>query len=88
MKKGLTMPKLIFLLLQVCAFAVIAVAATGHFGMADGMRVTAAYLVRADIGEAKAGDDAAEVRWWPLNALPPLAFDHDAVIAAAIRLVV
>ena len=45
MKKGLTMPKLIFLLLQVCAFAVIAVAATGHFGMADGMRVTAAYLV-------------------------------------------
>ena len=53
-----------------------------------GRTVTAAYLVRADIGEAKAGDDAAEVRWWPLNALPPLAFDHDAVIAAAIRLVV
>ena len=52
-----------------------------------GRTVTAAYLVRADIGEAKAGDDAAEVRWWPLNALPPLAFDHDAVIAAAIRLV-
>ena len=50
-----------------------------------GRTVTAAYLVRADVGEAKAGDDAAEVRWWPLNALPPLAFDHDAVIAAAIR---
>lgn len=27
------------------------------------------------------GDDAAEARWFPLGALPPLAFDHDEVIA-------
>jgi len=52
-----------------------------------GRTVTAAY--RIDIGDdvkAAAGDDAAEVRWWPLEALPPLAFDHDEIIAAAKRM--
>ncbi len=28
----------------------------------------------------RGGDDAAEARWWPLNALPPLAFDHSEVL--------
>lgn len=30
---------------------------------------------------AKAGDDAAAVEWWPLDALPSLAFDHDTILA-------
>jgi 8-oxo-dGTP diphosphatase len=34
-----------------------------------------------------AGDDAAEVRWWPLAALPPLAFDHADIVADAQRMV-
>ena len=37
--------------------------------------------------EPVAGDDAAEVRWWPLAALPPLAFDHADIVAAAQRMV-
>lgn len=54
-----------------------------------GRTVTAAYLVR--IGECKmrnahAGDDAAEVCWWPLNALPPLAFDHAEIVSDGQRL--
>jgi hypothetical protein len=38
------------------------------------------------VGEADvpvAGDDLLEVGWWPLTALPALAFDHDAEILAA-----
>jgi len=32
----------------------------------------------------KAGDDAAEAEWHPMNELPPLAFDHKEVIDYAI----
>ncbi len=30
--------------------------------------------------EARADDDAAEAQWFPLNALPTLAFDHGVVV--------
>ena len=52
-----------------------------------GRTVTAAYLVQIEecsMKNAHAGDDAAELRWWPLTALPPLAFDHAQIVAAAI----
>lgn len=33
----------------------------------------------------RAEDDAADVRWFPVTALPPLAFDHDCIVAEALR---
>lgn len=32
----------------------------------------------------EAGSDAREVRWWPLNALPALAFDHEKILQYAL----
>ena len=49
-----------------------------------GRTVTAAYAVRVPDGaSAAAGDDAAEGRWWSLDDLPSLAFDHAQIIADA-----
>ncbi|MHB9030453.1 MAG: NUDIX domain-containing protein [Candidatus Latescibacterota bacterium] len=43
-----------------------------------------AYFVREWAGNPVAGDDAAEVKWFDLNAIPPLAFKvHEQVLADA-----
>ena len=50
-----------------------------------GRVVTAAYAAMTTMPEAVASDDAAAAKWWPLNALPELAFDHDKILADAKR---
>ncbi|WP_431996010.1 NUDIX domain-containing protein [Streptomyces griseoflavus] len=46
-----------------------------------GRYVTVAYAVTVPAGtEAMAGDDATSAKWWPLDALPPLAFDHGQIV--------
>ena len=42
--------------------------------------VLAVYPATAFMGEAVANDDLDEVRWWPLEDLPELAFPHDQAI--------
>ena len=42
-------------------------------------------LIEAPI-EVKAQDDAAKAKWWPLNELPTLAFDHEEIMKNAIGL--
>lgn len=45
--------------------------------------ITAVYIVKKIGGEIKAGSDAAEVSWHPLDSLPLLAFDHEEIISDA-----
>lgn len=47
-----------------------------------GWTITVAYLarVRHDAIDPKAADDAADVAWFSLTELPPLAFDHADII--------
>ncbi|WP_445276817.1 NUDIX domain-containing protein [Streptomyces sp. DSM 41033] len=49
-----------------------------------GRYVTVAYqLTVISTLPAYPGDDAVNVQWWPLSDLPPVAFDHADIIAAA-----
>jgi len=50
-----------------------------------GRYVTVAYRLTVIPGlPIEAGDDATRAEWWPLSGLPPLAFDHADIIAAAV----
>ena len=48
-----------------------------------GRVITAAYTAMTTMPEATAADDAAAAKWWSLNELPPLAFDHDKILVDA-----
>ena len=52
-----------------------------------GRTVTVAYLARVDAPvTVVAQDDAAQAKWFPLSALPPLAFDHEEIMRDAVLL--
>jgi len=50
-----------------------------------GWTVSVAFLARGDAKKlkAKAADDAADVGWFPLDELPPMAFDHAMIVQRA-----
>ena len=46
---------------------------------------TIAYLALVRKGDVQGGDDAADARWFPKTAVPPLAFDHDRILRIALE---
>ncbi|HVK77804.1 MAG TPA: NUDIX domain-containing protein [Kofleriaceae bacterium] len=52
-----------------------------------GRVITVAYYALAKLSDyrVKAATDAENVGWFPLDALPALAFDHEAIIARAVE---
>ena len=51
-----------------------------------GRTVTVAYITHIpQILPVTGLDDAAEAKWWPIDALPPLAFDHAQILHDALR---
>ena len=46
--------------------------------------ITVAYMAIVDLAEVKGGDDAAEARWFLLNEIPELAFDHREILEMAL----
>lgn len=51
-----------------------------------GRTITVAYITHVpQILPVTGLDDAAEAKWWPINALPPLAFDHAQILHDALR---
>lgn len=71
--------------------ALTSVTQVGAYSKVDrdprGRTITIAYLAVVDTPlTVVAQDDAAKAEWFPINALPPLAFDHDEIMADAIGL--
>ena len=50
-----------------------------------GHTVSAVFLLEMTGGRLKGGDDAAEAKFFEVGKLPPLAFDHEKVVADYLR---
>ncbi|HEC82236.1 MAG TPA: NUDIX hydrolase [Thermoplasmatales archaeon] len=45
-----------------------------------GHTISVVFILKPENGEVKGGDDAADARYFPLNVVPKLAFDHNKII--------
>ena len=50
-----------------------------------GRVITIAFYAVIPKAAVKGSDDARDARWFPVSALPPLAFDHDQILRDALR---
>jgi 8-oxo-dGTP diphosphatase len=47
--------------------------------------ITIAYYALVKKSEVAGGDDASEAHWFPIDNVPPLAFDHDRILRVALK---
>ena len=50
-----------------------------------GRTISIAFYALVQKGTVTAGDDAAAARWFPVDRVPPLAFDHAKILQAALK---
>ena len=50
-----------------------------------GRTISIAFYALVQKGTVTAGDDAAAARWFPVDGIPPLAFDHAKILQAALE---
>lgn len=46
--------------------------------------ITIAFFALVQLQEVAGGDDAVDARWFPINKIPQLAFDHDVILRDAL----
>ena len=47
--------------------------------------ITVAHYALVKLSEVKANDDADDAQWFPLDEIPPLAFDHEEILNKALQ---
>lgn len=47
--------------------------------------ISVVFYAVVDEMPVQGGDDAAKAQWWPINAIPPLAFDHEQILRDALE---
>jgi 8-oxo-dGTP diphosphatase len=47
--------------------------------------ITVAHYALVRLSEVKGGDDAASAKWFAMNEIPSLAFDHDRILRLAVK---
>lgn len=48
--------------------------------------ISIAYMAIVKLQEVKGGDDASDARWFPIDNLPELAFDHDQILQKGLEI--
>lgn len=76
-------------LLEETGLEVDSIEQVGCFSAVDrdprGRTISIAFYAFVPMADAHGGDDAADARWFPVRALPALAFDHDMMLQAALK---
>jgi 8-oxo-dGTP diphosphatase len=54
-----------------------------------GRTITQVFVMiwKKEMGTPEAGSDAADLRWFPLNELPEMAFDHAKILADVVQMI-
>ena len=50
-----------------------------------GRTVSIAYYAIVEKSDVIGADDASQARWFPIDSIPPLAFDHDKILRMALE---